>query len=83
MVKPQPRKRYVAIDMSNYESLDGEWRKIGLSAPARKALIDAKLYKVSDLRKFSLQELQELEGVSKSAVARLRAIMEAKRINFR
>ena len=30
-----------------YEALDGEWCKIGLAAPARQALVDAKLFKVS------------------------------------
>lgn len=83
MVKPQPRRKYVPLDMSQYEHLDGEWRKIGLTAPARKALVDAKLYKVSDLRKISLAELTELEGISKSSVARIKVIMNAKRLNFR
>ena len=71
------------VDLSKYEALDGEWRKIGLAAPARRALVDAKLYKVSDLRKISLAELSELHGMGKSAIARLSAIMEAKKIRFR
>lgn len=83
MVKPQPRKRYVPLDMTEYEKLDAEWRKIGLTAPARKALVDAKLYKVSDLRRISLDEFNELEGISKSSVARIKVIMNAKRISFR
>ena len=82
MVKPQPQKRYVPIDMSDYENLDVEWRKIGLSAPARKALIDAKFFKVSDLRRITEAELSGLEGMSRSAIARLKVIMEAKRIRF-
>jgi len=69
--------------MTEYEKLDAEWRKIGLTAPARKALVDAKLYKVSDLRRISLDELNELEGISKSSVARIKVIMNAKRISFR
>lgn len=83
MGKHRQTKRSVPLDMSEYESLDGEWRKIGLSAPARKALVDAKLFKVSDIRRLTLQELQSLDGISKSAVARLKAIMEAKKISFR
>ncbi len=83
MVKPQPRKRYVPLDMTEYEKLDVEWRKIGLTAPARKALVDAKLYKVSDLRKITLAELTDLEGMSKSSIARIKVIMNAKRIKFR
>ena len=68
--------------MSDYENLDVEWRKIGLSAPARKALIDAKFFKVSDLRRITEAELSGLEGMSRSAIARLKVIMEAKRIRF-
>jgi DNA repair protein RadC len=66
-----------------YAQLDGEWRKIGLTLPARKALVDAKLYRVSDLRKISLAELSGLHGLGKSAIARLKTIMEAKKIRFR
>jgi len=66
----------------DYEQFDGEWRKIGLSGPACCALVDAKLYKVSDLRKISLAELQGLHGMGKSSVARIRQIMDAKKIKF-
>lgn len=75
--------RYVPIDMSKYEEFDGEWRKIGLSSPARRALVEAKLYKVSDLRKISFEELANLHGMGKSAIARIKVIMNAKKISFR
>lgn len=71
------------VDPNAYEALDLEWRKIGLAAPARRALVDAKLYKVSDLRRMTLQELTSLHGMGKSAVARIKVIMEAKKISFR
>ena len=70
-------------DGSKYDELDGEWRSIGLAAPARRALVDAKLLKVSDLRKITLAELTQLHGMGKSAIARLVLIMEAKKIRFR
>ncbi|NBR65352.1 MAG: hypothetical protein EBS85_04780 [Micrococcales bacterium] len=63
--------------------LESEWFKIGLTAPARKALVEARLYKVSDLRKISLTELQALPGVAKSSIARIKVIMDAKKISFR
>lgn len=69
--------------MIDYDAFDGEWRKIGLSGPACRALVDAKLYRVSDLRKISLAELAGLHGMGKSSVARIRQIMDAKRIKFR
>jgi hypothetical protein len=70
-------------ELDRYESLDREWREYKLAAPARRALVDAKLYKVSDLRKISLAELEGLHGMGKSAVARLKVLMNAKKIKFR
>jgi DNA-binding Xre family transcriptional regulator len=45
-------------------------------------LVDAKLYKVSDLRKISLKDLEQLHGMGKSAIARIKVIMDAKKIKF-
>ena len=69
--------------VSKYDDLDEEWRAIGLAAPARRALVDAKLYNVSDLRKISLEDLTNLHGMGKSAIARLKVVMRAKKITFR
>ena len=83
----EPKKSNQVLDISQaeldrYESLDREWREYGLSAPARRALVDAKLYKVSDLRKISQSNLENLHGMGKSAVARLKVLMNAKKIKF-
>lgn len=83
----EPKKSNQDLDISQaeldrYESLDREWREYGLSAPARRALVDAKLYKVSDLRKISQSDLEDLHGMGKSAIARLKVLMNAKKIKF-
>ncbi len=62
---------------------DSEWTKIGLAAPARRALVAAKIYKVSDLKKVTQEELMQLHGMGNSALARLRVIMDAKKISFK
>lgn len=82
--KPAPRRAFKPPvgEVSKYEDFDREWRAIGLGAPARRALVDAKLYKVSDLRKISLKDLSDLHGMGKSAVARIKVIMDAKQIRF-
>jgi DNA-binding transcriptional MerR regulator len=67
----------------DHDPLEAEWHKIGLSGPARKALVNAKLYRVSDLRRISLDELLALHGMGKSSFARIRQIMDAKKIGFR
>jgi hypothetical protein len=70
-------------ELDRYEKLDQEWREYGIVAPARRALVDAKLYKVSDLRKISQSDLEGLHGMGKSAIARLKVLMNAKKIKFR
>ena len=81
--KPIQMSDISQAELDRYESLDREWREYGISAPARRALVDAKLYKVSDLRKISQSDLEELHGMGKSAIARLKALMNAKKIKFR
>ena len=86
MGKAEKSKQVVDIpqaELDRYEKLDQEWREYNIAAPARRALVDAKLYKVSDLRKISLSELEGLHGMGKSAVARLKVLMNAKKIKFR
>jgi len=39
-------------------------------------------YKVSDLRKISESNLEDLHGMGKSAIARLKVLMNAKKIKF-
>ncbi len=65
------------VDLDDYAAVDGEWREIGLAAPARRALIDDGLYKVTDLRKVSLAALKELHGMGPNAIRIL--IAEAKK----
>ena len=86
MGKSDKPKQVVDIpqsELDRYEKLDQEWREYNIAAPARRALVDAKLYKVSDLRKISLAELEDLHDMGKSAVARLKVLMNAKKIKFR
>ena len=82
-VKPKQVVDIPQAELDRYEKLDQEWREYNIAAPARRALVDAKLYKVSDLRKISLAELEGLHGMGKSAVARLKVLMNAKKIKFR
>lgn len=67
-ISAQPEKREEDLVANKYESLDIEWRKIGLAAPARRSLIDDGLYQVSDLRKESLAAIKELPGMSPNAI---------------
>ncbi|MSV56577.1 MAG: RNA polymerase [Actinobacteria bacterium] len=56
---------------------------MGLAAPARRALIDEGLYKVSDLRKYSLDAIKDLHGMGPNAIRILITAMKKSDINFR
>ena len=71
------------VDLDEYAAVDGEWREIGLAAPARRALIDDGLYKVTDLRKVSLAALKELHGMGPNAMKKLDSAMKKANVMFK
>jgi hypothetical protein len=74
---------HAEVEPDPYEDVDGVWREIGLGAPARRALIDDGLYKISDLRKVSLAALKELHGMGPNTIRILVAEMKKQDIQFR
>jgi hypothetical protein len=81
--QPEQESDISQAELDRYERLDQEWREYEIAAPARRALVDAKLYKVSDLRKIKQTDLEQLPGLGKSVIARLKVLMNAKKIKFR
>ena len=71
------------VDLDAYAAVDGAWVELGLSAPARRALIDEGLYKVSDLRKYSLDAIKDLHGMGPNAIRILITAMKKSDISFR
>ena len=56
------------IDLGKYEKLDGEWKKLGLAAPARRALVNAKIIRIDDLKKITEAKLISLHGMGPSSL---------------
>jgi hypothetical protein len=71
------------VDLEYYASVDQIWRELGLSAPARRALIDDGMYKLSDLRKTSLAAIKDLHGMGPNAIRILIAEMKKADLSFR
>lgn len=71
------------VDLDAYAAVDGAWRELGLAAPARRALIDEGLYKISDLRKYSLDTVKNLHGMGPNAIRILITAMKKSDISFR
>ena len=73
----------VEVDLDAYAEVDGPWRELGLAAPARRALIDDGYYKLSDLRKTSLDAIKELHGMGPNAIRILTTAMKKADLSFR
>ena len=71
------------VDLDYYASVDQAWAEIGLAAPARRALIDDGLFKLSDLRKTSLAAVKELHGMGPNAIRILISEMKKADLSFR
>lgn len=71
------------VDLEYYASVDQHWRDIGLAAPARRALIDDGMFKLSDLRKSSLAGIKTLHGMGPNAIRILTEEMKKADMSFR
>jgi DNA-directed RNA polymerase alpha subunit len=71
------------IDLIKYEKLDGEWKKLGLAAPARRALVNAKIIRIDDLKKITEAKLISLHGMGPSSLPKIKSAMRKKKIKFK
>lgn len=73
----------VSSPEDDYLEQDGNWRAIGLAAPARRALINDGFYQLSDLRKVSLAAIRALNGMGPNAIRILVTEMKKQDLSFR
>ena len=71
------------VDLEYYASVDQVWVELGLAAPARRALVDDGLFKLSDLRKTSLAAVKALHGMGPNAIRILVSEMKKADLSFR
>jgi hypothetical protein len=71
------------VDLDAYAGVDEVWRELGLAAPVRRALIDEGYYKLSDLRKTSLDAVKDLHGMGPNAIRILINAMKKADLSFR
>ena len=71
------------VDLSKYEKLDKVWRDLGLAAPARRALVNSKIMKLSDLKKITEIDLAKLHGMGPSAIKTIKTEMKKQKHTFK
>lgn len=62
---------------------DAEWKALGLAAPARRALINAKILKLSQLAKHREADVAALHGMGPNALKTIKAAMKTSKITFK
>lgn len=71
------------VKVAKYERLDGEWRTLGLAAPARRGLIDNKILRLRDLAKWREADVKAIHGIGGNALAVLRRELKRAGLSFR
>ena len=70
------------VDLDFYAKRDGVWKAIGLGAPARRALVNAKILKVSDLGKHTKAHIEALHGIGPTSLPKLAKAMKSEGVKF-
>jgi CO dehydrogenase nickel-insertion accessory protein CooC1 len=71
------------VDLSKYEKLDGYWKELGLASPARRALVNNKVLKATDLKKFTEDQVKEFHGMGPTAMKLIKADLRRKKLKFK
>jgi uncharacterized protein YdhG (YjbR/CyaY superfamily) len=71
------------VDLEKYKNLDSHWRELGIAAPARRGLIDNKIYKLTDLKKWSEIDFMKIHAIGISAAKIIKAEMKRKKVKFK
>ena len=64
------------IELTRYEELDQAWRQLGLAAPARRGLVDANLFRLTDLSKITKAQFLAIHGIGPNAAQKIITAMK-------
>jgi hypothetical protein len=71
------------VDLEWYAQRDQEWVALGIAAPARRALVNLKLYKLEDLQQITQTELAKAHGMGPKTMRELDARLKTAGLSFR
>lgn len=71
------------VDLAKYEKLDSYWKSLGVAAPARRGLVDNKILKLSDVKKWREADFLKIHAMGPKAAAIITKEMRSKKIEFK
>mgnify|MGYP003349309285 FL=1 len=70
------------VDLSAYSKVDGEWKALGLAAPARRALVNGGCTRLEHLVSLCRRDVAALHGMGPNALAKLDEALKAAGLAF-
>jgi uncharacterized protein YdhG (YjbR/CyaY superfamily) len=71
------------VDLAKYEKLDSYWKSLGVAAPARRGLVDNKILKLSDIKKWREADFLKIHAMGPKAAAIITKEMQRQKITFK
>ena len=71
------------VKLERYEKLDANWRALNLAAPARRGLIDNRIFAITDLRRWTEKDFLAIHAMGPSAAQIIRKEMKKKSVRFK
>lgn len=71
------------VDLSKYSDLEVYWKMIGIAAPARRGLVENKILKLYDLKKWTHEDFMEIHGMGPKAAQLIMKEMRRRKIVFK
>lgn len=71
------------VDLSKYSDLEIYWKMIGIAAPARRGLVENKILKLYDLKKWTHEDFMEIHGMGPKAAQSIMKEMRRHKIVFK
>ncbi len=70
------------VNLHNYKKLDGYWKSLGIAAPARRGLVDNKIFTLNDLRKWREIDFMAIHAIGPSSSGVIKRAMRENKISF-
>lgn len=71
------------VNFNKYDKLDENWRALKLAAPARRGLIDNKIFAIKDLHRWTEKEFLAIHAMGPNAAQIIKREMKRQSINFK
>jgi len=78
----QCKGKQEAVDVKKHNTQDSLWRDLHLAAPARRALVENKIFTLKNLTKYSETDLLQVHGIGPNTLIILKKALKKQNLGF-